>query len=79
MCVNKYLPLHLAALKLKNADGPAVVELLLARGASEAAVLKTLEDLFTEDKVRLKEWARVFKVLGLPAGAKPGGCRSTPS
>ena len=29
---NKFLPLHLAAYGLKNADGPAVVELLLARG-----------------------------------------------
>ena len=34
----KNLPLHCAAMKLKNADGPAVVELLLARGPPGSAI-----------------------------------------
>ena len=36
----KDLPLHLAACYLKNADGPAVVELLLARGPPGSATSK---------------------------------------
>ena len=35
--VSNMLPLHWAACKLKNADGPSVVELLLARGPPGSA------------------------------------------
>jgi hypothetical protein len=39
---NENLPLHLAAATLKNADGPAVVERLLARGPPGRATSTTV-------------------------------------
>ena len=84
----KYLPLHYAAWKLKNAGGPAVVELLLARGppgsatseASGAVLVKCSRTLRDSHRVGLRHPALLRReVQQGPRGGGDRGAAPRPS